>query len=322
MQSLSSSVLIPSFRRPDYLRRCLLSLATQTQLPDEVIVVWQADDTPTRDVVQLLLPSSPYVLRLLHCAEAGIVNAENAALDAATSDIILLCDDDVIVPETWLARHLSFYADPSVGAVGGSANNHHSDAAPFPKRSVKPIGRLTWYGKSHGNMYDHIEAWTNLEPIECDHLVGYNMSLRRCAFDRFESALRPYWQKFELDACLQVKARGYRVLFDFANVVDHYPTNTVYTSGRGGNLQVKIVNGCYNECFILAKFSPANLRFWRLVYLFLFGSVNSPGLLASLRAIQLYGKPYRELKILHTVWTERIAGWKDGLQARELRSEF
>ncbi|MBD1822044.1 glycosyltransferase family 2 protein [Cyanobacteria bacterium FACHB-DQ100] len=322
MLSFTSSVLIPSFRRPEHLRRCLLSLATQTQLPDEVIVVWQADDTPTRNVAQSLVSSLPYVLRVLHCAEAGVVSAENLALEAASSDIILLCDDDVIAPETWVARHLSFYTDATVGAVGGSANNHYPDCSSFPKRSVEPIGRLTWYGKSYGNMYDQIEAWTVREAIDCDHLVGYNMSLRRTALDRFEPALKPYWQQFELDACLQVKARGYRVLFDFANVVAHYPTNKAYCGGRDGDLQVKVFNACYNQSFILAKHSPAYLQFWRLIYLFLIGSVNAPGLIASLRAIQLYRNPHQELRILQSAWKQRIAGWKAGLQARELRSNL
>ena len=70
------------------------------------------------------------------------------------------------------------------------------------------------------------------KPEAVDHLVGYNMSLRRAAFDRFEEALRPYWQMFELDACLQVRRRGFRVMFDFGNVVEHHPTNTAYVGGR------------------------------------------------------------------------------------------
>ena len=41
-----------------------------------------------------------------------------------------------------------------------------------------------------------------------DALVGYNMSLRRTAFDRFEATLRPYWNLFEVDACFQVKEIG------------------------------------------------------------------------------------------------------------------
>ena len=44
-----------------------------------------------------------------------------------------------------------------------------------------------------------------------------------------------------MDACLQVKGRGYRVLFDFANVVEHYPgPETMSAPGRNGDLAAKV----------------------------------------------------------------------------------
>ncbi|HEY9903021.1 MAG TPA: glycosyltransferase [Candidatus Sericytochromatia bacterium] len=316
MSPLSTTVLIPSFRRSNQLALCLQSLANQTVLPSEVIVVWQADDIKTRDLVAEIQQTLPYPLKVLHCLEAGVVSAENTALHAATGEIILLCDDDVVTPPGWVARHLSFYSDPKIGAVGGSANNYYPDASPFPKREIQPIGRLTWYGKSYGNMYDQVEEWISRVPIDVDHLVGYNLSIRRCAFEGFESSLKPYWQMFELDVCLQVKAQGYRVVFDFANVVEHYPTNTAYAGGRDGDLQVKIFNAAYNHAFVLAKHSPWHLRFWRLMYLLLVGSVGAPGLLSGLLATIRYGHPLRELKIFSTSWQHKMAGWQSGLDTR------
>jgi hypothetical protein len=165
-------------------------------------------------------------------------------------------------------------------------------------------------------MYDQAEEWVSRFPIDVDHLVGYNLSIRRCAFKRFESNLKPYWQMFEIDVCLQVKTQGYRVIFDFANVVAHYPTNRAYAGGRDGELQVKIFNAVYNQAFVLAKHSPWHLRFWRLIYLLLVGSVGSPGLLSSLLAMTRYGHPLRELKIFFTSWHYKMAGWKSGLDIR------
>ena len=316
MSQLNTSVLIPTFQRSDQLVRCLQSLATQTLLPTEVIIVWQADDTTTRDSVEELRHTLPFPLQLLHCSEAGVISAENTALESAKGDIILLCDDDVVTPPGWIARHLSFYSDPKIGAVGGAANNYNPDGSPFPKRKIQPIGLLTWHGKSYGNMYDQVEEWISRLPIDVDHLVGYNFSIRRSAFDWFESALKRYWQMFELDVCLQVKKRGYRVVFDFANVVAHHPTNTAYAGGRDGDLQVKIFNAGYNHAFILAKHSPSYLQFPRLMYLLLVGSIGSPGLLSSLMAMIHYGHPLRELQILLKSWQHKMAGWKSGLDKR------
>ena len=52
MTTPTSSVLIPSYRRPHALASCLRSLAAQHSRPTEVIVVWQADDTPTREAAE------------------------------------------------------------------------------------------------------------------------------------------------------------------------------------------------------------------------------------------------------------------------------
>ena len=80
--------------------------------------------------------------------------------------------------------------------MGGSANNHNPDGSLFPKRKIKPIGKLTWYGRVYGNMYDQTEEWATFSPIQVTHLVGYNLSLRRSAFTCFENKLKPYWQMF------------------------------------------------------------------------------------------------------------------------------
>ena len=310
----TASVLIPSFRRPGALRRCLEAVARQTAPPHEVFVVWQGDDDATRRVAEAFGDRLP--IRALHLAEPGIVPAENRALAESTGEVVALIDDDAVAPPDWLERHLALYADPTVGAAGGPAVNHRPDGTPFPIRAVEPIGRLTPAGRLHGNMYDHPAAWRDRPPAEVDHLVGYNMSLRRTAFDRFEDRLRPYWQLFELDACLQVAANGLRVVFDFANVVDHHPTNAVYAGGRGGDLTVKVDNGAYNRAFVLSKHSRGFGRAGRRAYLALVGSTAAPGLLAAARCAVRQRAPRREWAILRRTRRAAAEGWAAGRAAR------
>jgi glycosyltransferase involved in cell wall biosynthesis len=280
--------------------------------PDEIVVVWQGNDHPTERAARRIEPALPCRLIVRHSAEKGVVPAENTALEAASGELVLLIDDDATAPPQWLASHLRHYGDPAVGAVGGPANNFYPDGTPFPKRAAEPTGRLTWFGRSIGNMHDHIDDWQARPPAEVDHLVGYNLSLRRAAFDRFESGLKPYWQMFEAEACLQAKARGFKVIFDFANVVEHFPTNSVYAPGRDGDLRLKVYHSGYNHAYILSKYSDGFLRPLRLMYLLSFGSVTSPGLLASAVALRRYGKPLREMQILWKSWQYYLAGWRDG----------
>jgi GT2 family glycosyltransferase len=313
---MTTSILVPSYRRPQCLFRCLQALASQTTLPGEVFVVWQGHDSATRDVAEDLIPRMPFDLRVLHNPEPGIVPSENLALEQAQGLIILLIDDDAVAPPDWVARHLRFYTDDAIGAVGGIIDNFRPDGAPFPKRDALPNGTITWFGKLNGNLYDHPREWRARQPHNVAHLAGGNMSLRRDAFHKFEDRLLPYWQLFEADACLQVKERGYRVYLDFGNVVSHYPTNCVYDGTREGDLDRKVFHSAFNHAFILARYSVWWLRPARLGYLILVGSVISPGLLAFFFAVLRYGNPVREARVLVTTARYHLAGWAAGAQAR------
>lgn len=313
----TSSVLIASYRRPVVLERCLRALARLDDRPTEVLVAWQADDTPTRDLTERLAAELPINLIAVHSAEAGVVAAENAALDRSTGEIVLLIDDDAVAPPDWLARHLAHYDDPSVGAVGGPGDNHVGERR-LPIRAIEPVGRITWIGRFFGNMYDQPISWRSRPPREVDHLVGYNFSLRRAAFDRFEDGLRRYWQNFEAEACLQVKARGYRVLFDFGNVVDHRmePRATAYSPGRDGDLVVKVGNSAYNKAFVLSKHTTGRLqRGVRWLHMMFVGSTGTPGPALWPLTVLRHGHPLRELGVVGLAWSSRRSGWRDGRRA-------
>jgi glycosyltransferase involved in cell wall biosynthesis len=314
--NLTTSVIVPSLGRPERLAACLRSLAAQTIAPQEVIVVWQADDIATRDAAMQIRAQMQSDLRAVYSPRANMVEALNAGMRAVTGDIILRIDDDALAPPDWIVRHLSYYDDASVGAVGGPYDNFHPDGTPFPKRSKQPVGKLTWYGKAFGNMFDHDQAWRLRRPQAVDHLIGANLSLRRGVFDGYDTQLRPYWQLNELDICLQVRSHGYRAIFDFANVVSHYPSGEAATPGRDGDLEIKIYNGAYNHAYILSKYSPWYLRPARLFHLLAVGMVSAPGALAFVEAVRRYGQPTREAAILAETWRHHLAGWRDGAGMR------
>jgi len=316
--SPGSSVLIASYRRCEVLGRSLRALARQNTPPGEVVVAWQGDDTPTRDAVAALAAELPLNLLAVHACEPGVVAAENAALDRASGEVVLLIDDDAVADADWVGRHLAHYADPAVGAVGGPADCFDHRGVPNPLCTAVPHGRITWYGRFLGNMHDHPAGWRGRPPYDVDHLVGYNMSLRRAAFGRFEEGLRRYWQMFEADACLQVKARGYRVVFDPAIVVEHRVpyADSVYTPGRGGDMTVKVANAAHNQAFVLSKHTPAPLRWLRALYLFGVGTSSAPGPVLLPLTIRRHGRPGRELAVLRMAWRAQREGWRGGRARR------
>lgn len=105
------SVIIPSFNRPDYLRRVLLSLAAQSRLVDEVVI---SDDGSSVDVPAALasvLPELPFPVHFVRQPDEGFRAAKcrNNGIRAATGDYLIFGDQDIVLDRRYVetfARHL------------------------------------------------------------------------------------------------------------------------------------------------------------------------------------------------------------------------
>jgi len=108
------SVVICTRDRPDDIARCLASLRYQTRVPDEVVVVDNASrDQRTREAV--LAAGATY----LREDREGLDFARNTGVAAATGDLIIFTDDDVLLDPHWLERMTAAFDDPAIGAVTG-----------------------------------------------------------------------------------------------------------------------------------------------------------------------------------------------------------
>ncbi len=90
MRVLGYSVAIRSVRDNDFLRRTLGSLQEQTILPQEIVIAIPADVQPW-DIGEWCAS-----VRFVQ-AERGMVSQRAAGIVAATSDFLLLLDDDVVL---------------------------------------------------------------------------------------------------------------------------------------------------------------------------------------------------------------------------------
>ena len=114
------SVVIPTFQRPDWIRRAVLSLASQTRPPDEVIAVARDTDTPTHEsIAQLLKEGLPFPLIKGTVTAPGFMPPVKAGVALASGAVVAIMDDDAEAEAGWTERLLSHYANPDAGAVGG-----------------------------------------------------------------------------------------------------------------------------------------------------------------------------------------------------------
>ena len=106
---LKVSVVVPTYRRPDLLERCLSALLSQSLAPDayEIIV---ADDGPSSDTAELVSRMTrvqgPALLYVPVTATQGPAGARNAGWHTARADLIAFTDDDTQPDPGWLSAGL------------------------------------------------------------------------------------------------------------------------------------------------------------------------------------------------------------------------
>jgi glycosyltransferase involved in cell wall biosynthesis len=110
--------VIPTKDRPDDLRKMLASLAAQTRLPDQVIVV-DGSDPPVREVVEQAGP-----LRAEYVREfpPSLARQRNAGMARLRPDITLAgyLDDDIVLEPEAVQRMLEFW-ERAGADIGGAA---------------------------------------------------------------------------------------------------------------------------------------------------------------------------------------------------------
>lgn len=265
MRPPTVSVVVPSYRRPTSLVRCLDGLLAQSRPAAQVVVVRRDADTATADAVR------PYRDRVdeVVVSVPGVLSAMGAGMAAAWGDVIAFTDDDAVARPTWLERLVVHYDAADVGGVGGRDDLHPADGSDIPSAR---IGRITRWGKLVGEHHRGVGP-----AVDVDVLKGVNMSFRREAL-ALPRELRGMGAQvhFEIATSLWAKARGWRLVYDPAAVVDHYPGPRFDNDRRGRPDREATRNEAYNLVWATLSFRPA-IRWRRTGFGLLVGDRATPG---------------------------------------------
>ena len=113
------SVVIPTYERPDDLRRCLTSLEkdTQTPCPDyEIIVTDDSKSEKCRTVVENEFPRVSWGTGKLN----GPAGNRNAGVNRAKGEWIIFLDDDCVAQDGFLNAYAdAIHSDPQVKVLEG-----------------------------------------------------------------------------------------------------------------------------------------------------------------------------------------------------------
>jgi len=245
------SLIICTLRRPAALLRCLESLTACPDDLDEVIVV---DNEPGASDLRQQLEQFPGILYIPE-PRPGLSHARNAGIRAATGDIVLFTDDDVVVHPEWPSRIAGCFADPAVMATTGlvlpaeletdAQIAFEWDLGGFGQgfRPIRYDAEFFAAGRDRG-----VPVWR----IGC----GANMAFRRAAFAKvglFDTRLGA-----GASGCSEDSELWYRLLA--AGGVCHYdPSAVVYHYHRSDWSSLRRQAHDYMRGHVVALF----VQFWR-----------------------------------------------------------
>ncbi|MFN6568091.1 glycosyl transferase family A [Nostoc minutum NIES-26] len=302
---MRNTVLIPTYRRPLDLSRCLSALQVQTKPVDRVMVVVRDTDAETWQFLSEFNPQN-LPLHIVKVTQPGVVAALNAGLAAVEGDIVSITDDDAAPHADWLERiNAHFVSDSCIAGVGGRDWIHRDTKIEDDSRQV--VGKLQWFGRVIGN--HHLGVG---KPREVDVLKGVNMSFRTQAIGQlcFDERMRGTGAQvhFEMAFTLALKRAGWKMIYDPNVAVDHYPAQRFDEDQRHNFNEIAFINLVHNETLVLLEHLPPLRRAVFLFWAVLVGTRDSFGLVQWLRLLPSQGQ--LATKKWLTSWRGRWQGWQ------------
>lgn len=206
------TVIIPTCNRRPFLDRCLAALARQTALglgPDAAFDVIVVDDGSRDDtLVWARALTTPFPLTVLTQANKGPATARNVAIAATQAPYLLIINDDTILADDAVERHLAAHAQTAPG-------EKRIVLGPFrvpPERWADPFTAMV---DATTHMFPFCKLLTR-ELVGFSYFITCNTSLPRSAFDEAglfdESFPKPAGEDIEMGYRLYKK--GWRILYD------------------------------------------------------------------------------------------------------------
>ncbi|HSR66661.1 MAG TPA: glycosyltransferase family 2 protein [Acidobacteriota bacterium] len=132
------SIVIPVHNQLAVTQLCLHSLAVSLQEEScQVIVVDNASSDGTQEMLEKLVELNPCCRAILNDRNHGFAPAVNRGLAQAEGDILVILNNDTLLPPGWLRGLRRALEDPSVGLAGPCTNKSGNE-------SEIPVEYRTW----------------------------------------------------------------------------------------------------------------------------------------------------------------------------------
>lgn len=163
MRAPSLSIVVPSFGRPEGLRRCLQALKQQDGGPFETLVVDDGSPEPLEPVCQ----EAGEWVQCIRQDNAGPAKARNRGVAAASGDFICFTDDDCLPRPGWARALHAAQGGDDTRLVGGRVQNAFPDNV---------------FAETSQSISDWIHNWHAARTHEAQYFTSNNMGCARRTF--------------------------------------------------------------------------------------------------------------------------------------------
>jgi GT2 family glycosyltransferase len=226
------SLIIPSRNRPQLLLDTVESVLRGDEVPAELIVVDQSD--APHPTLKAFTTQRPCAVRYLWTRSVGASRAMNEGIAAATYDVVVLTDDDMLFAPSWLRELVAALVAVGPGAV---VTGRVEPGEAMVNGSFTPSTKTADTREVHQGR------------IEQDVLYTGNMAMRRSVtadVGLFDERLGPgarFSNAQDNDFGFRLLEAGYRIVYEPAAVAyhrgwrgagDYLPLQWSYGRGQGG----------------------------------------------------------------------------------------
>lgn len=253
------SIIIPTLNRNECLFNTLASFShTSAETPFEILVIDQTTNPPQCKIDRIIDISKGLNLQYFNINIANRSLAKNIGIEKSSGELILFCDDDIVVDANFLKTHSRIHTEhPDVGAMSCHLIESDQEEIIYDR----PL-RITCYGR-------FINKANSISSGYVTSLNGGNMSFKRSALNKvgfFDERLSGTSMLEEPDIAYRLLKSGYRLFFSSASKVLHYPQHNGNIALKNKNLYNWTKDYFFNQ--YLFAFKNHRIQFIPLIYVY------------------------------------------------------
>ena len=208
------SVIICAYTEDRWLqlKKSVASVEAQTSPPIEIIVCIDHNEELLRKSEECFMKERPVeavpLIVLANKYDGHLGAARNTGAEFAGGEVLAFLDDDAAAAADWLERLIAPYDDERVGAVGGK---------PLP---VFEVRRPRWFPHEFDWILGCAYRGLPLTRAPLAHLIGANMSARRCALQEVGGFHTDHQD--DMDMVQRIKYAQRKVIYEPLAIVHHF----------------------------------------------------------------------------------------------------